>query len=103
MKRRILLIIRCHLTCPLHLTPLLTSLSYHRTTYHTFVEHAELTIFLVKTENPYLTHTKLMAALGLGKTTLKIISNTADTDLVSSYPLGCDGQSLECRPNSSLS
>jgi hypothetical protein len=47
-------------------------------TYHTFVEHAELTVFLVKTENPYLTHTKLMSALGLGKTSLKIISNTAD-------------------------
>ena len=49
-------------------------------TYHTFIKDDKqgLTVFLVKTENPYLTHTKLIPALGLGATTLKIISNPAD-------------------------
>ena len=47
-------------------------------TYHVFNKEANLTIFLVKTDNPYLTHTKLQSALNLGATSLQIVSKPAD-------------------------
>jgi hypothetical protein len=47
-------------------------------TYYTFDRDADLTIFLVKTDNPYRTHIKLQSALGLGSISLRIISNPAD-------------------------
>ena len=47
-------------------------------TYYTFDKDAVLTIFLVKTDNPYRTHMKLQSALGLGSISLRIISKPAD-------------------------
>jgi hypothetical protein len=47
-------------------------------TYYTFDRDADLTIFLVKTDNPYLTHNKLQSALSLGSISIRIISNPAD-------------------------
>jgi hypothetical protein len=47
-------------------------------TYYTFDKDADLTIFLVKTDNPYRTHMKLQSALGLGSISLRIISKPAD-------------------------
>jgi hypothetical protein len=70
-------------------------------TYHTFIKGADLTVFLVKTENPYLTHTKLMSALNLGATTLKIISNTADIsrlDLFTKMGWAKSGVPTKCIP-----
>jgi hypothetical protein len=47
-------------------------------TYYTFNRDANLTIFLVKTDNPYFRHKRLQSALGLGCISLRIISNPAD-------------------------